>query len=132
MTPQYDMLLQFAVPAGCATVTAVRLTLTVAAGATDPAVGDGEFYATDPADPNAAWSESTVAWARALASTGSPVSLTGAVDANTPYELDVTSLLPAAGGTFTIRGANTSGDGAGYWSKEGSATSGPQLALTCG
>lgn len=67
VTPQYDMLLQFAVPAGCATVTAVRLTLTVAAGATDPAVGGGDFYATDPADPNAAWSESTVAWGRALA-----------------------------------------------------------------
>ena len=58
--------------------------------------------------------------------------LAGAVVADQMYDIDVTALVPTAGGTFTIRGSSTSGDGAGYYSKEGSATSGPRLVLTCG
>jgi chitodextrinase len=135
--PKNDLLMKFTVPSTCATVTAASLTLTVGSASTDPSVRGGDFYATSPGDTNAGWSESSVVWASAPVATGSPVSLAGAVAANTAYTVNATSIVQAAGGTgagttFTLRGSNTSGDGAGYYSKEGSTTSGPQLILTCG
>jgi chitodextrinase len=129
--PQNDLLLKFSVPSTCA-VTAAHLKLTVGTGTNDPSSKGGDFYVTSSSDANAGWSEASVAWANAPAKVGSPVTLAGAVVANTTYDVNVTSLVPSAGGTFTIRGSNTSGDGAGYFSKEGSTTAGPQLQLTCG
>jgi hypothetical protein len=125
-----DMLLKFAVPTSCTRVTAAHLMLTVGSGSTDPSVKGGDFYATDPAS-NPDWSETTVLWETAPAKVGSPVTLATAVALDTTYDIDVTPLVPAAGGTFTIRGSSTSGDGAGYYSKEGSATNGPRLVVTC-
>jgi chitodextrinase len=127
-TPVNDLLMKFVVPASCSTVTSATLTLTVGSGSTDPSVRGGDFYAA----ANSNWSESAVTWATAPAKAGSPVSIAGAVVANTAYSKDVTSLVPTTGGTFSIRGSNTSGDGAGYFSKEGSATAGPKLQVTCG
>jgi len=130
-SPQNDMLMKFAVPTSCTSVAAASLRLTVGSGSTDPSVRGGDFYATDPAS-NPDWSEASVVWNTAPARTGAPVSLTTGVALNTSYDINVTSLVPAAGGTFTIRGTSTSADGAGYFSKEGSTTSGPRLTLTCG
>jgi len=128
-SPVNDALLQFSVPSTCS-VTAASLKLTVGSGSTDPSGRGGDIYATN----NAGWSESTVVWNTAPAKDTSkpPVSLTTAVALNTAYTWDVTSLVPSAGGTFTLRGSNTSSDGAGYYSKEGSATLGPRLTVTCG
>lgn len=125
--PINDMLLQFSAPTGC-TITSASLRLTVGSGSTDPSKYGGDFYA---ADPTVGWSESTVSWSTAPARIGSGVSLNTSVVNETTYALDVTSLVPASG-TFTIRGTSTSSDGAGYYSKEGSATKGPRLTLTCG
>ena len=131
-SPVNDMLLKFTVPTSCASVTAAHLVLTVGTGSTDPSAKGGDFYATSSSDPNAGWSETSVVWNTAPAKVGSPVTLAGAVAANTTYDINVSSLVPTAPGTFTIRGSSTSGDGAGYFSKEGSTTAGPQLQLTCG
>jgi hypothetical protein len=130
--PVNDLLLKFTVPSSCTSITAAHLQLTVGTDTNDPSAKGGDFYATSATDANAGWSEATVVWGSAPAKTGSPVTLAGAVAANTMYDVTVTSLVPSAGGTFTIRGSSTSGDGAGYFSKEGSATSAPKLILTCG
>ncbi|MGZ4609868.1 MAG: fibronectin type III domain-containing protein [Actinomycetes bacterium] len=129
-SPVNDALLKFTVPSGC-TVAAASLQLTVGSGSTDVSGHGGDFYPTSAADANAGWSEATVTWASAPAKDTSvaPVVL-GAVTAGATYTLDVTRLVPATG-TFTIRGTSTSGDGAGYFSKEGSTTLGPRLQLTC-
>jgi chitodextrinase len=130
--PVNDLLVKFDVPTTCS-VTAAHLKLTVGSGSTDPSTKGGDFYATSPTDPNAAWDEASVVWATAPAksTTTPPVTLAGAVALNTTYDIDVTSLVPTKGGTFTIRGSSTSADGAGYLSKEGSATLGPRLDVTC-
>ena len=120
-TPVNDLLMKYVVPASCSSVTSATLTLTVGSGSTDPSVRGGDFYAA----ANSNWSEGSVTWLTAPAKVGNPVSIPGAVAANTAYSKDVTSLVPTAGGTFSIRGSNTSGDGAGFVSKEGSATSDP-------
>jgi len=127
-TPVNDLLMKYTVPASCSSVTSATLTMTVGSGSTDPSVRGGDFYAA----ASSSWAEGSVTWATAPAKTGSPVSITGAVAASTAYSMDVTSLVPATGGTFTIRGSNTSGDGVGYFSKEGSTTAGPRLQITCG
>ncbi len=59
-----------------------------------------------------------------------PVSL-GPVAAGQTYPVTVTSLLPTGGGAVTIRASSANGDGAGYFSKEGSTTSGPRLQVNC-
>jgi len=130
-SPTNDMLLKFS--SNCTKVTAANLQLTVGSGINDPSGHGGDFYATSPSDQYAGWAEGTVAWGTAPAKNTAitPVSL-GAVAANTGYSIDITRLVPSTGGTFTIYATSTSGDGAGYYSKEGSTTSGPKLQLTCG
>ncbi|MDT4933519.1 MAG: hypothetical protein QOK11_1411 [Pseudonocardiales bacterium] len=129
--PTNDLLLKFT--SSCTDITAASLGLTVGSGSNDPSTHGGDFYATSAADPHANWAEGSVTWPTAPArdTTVAPVSL-GAVTAGTTYSLDVTRLVPSTGGTFTVRGTNTSADGAGYFSKEGSATLGPRLSVTCG
>jgi hypothetical protein len=127
-TPVNDLLIKFAVPSGCS-VTAAHLKLTVGSGTNDPSSKGGDFYLADPAT---AWSESSVVWTSAPAKTGTPVTLAGPVAAGTTYDVDITSLVPTSGGTFTIRGSSTSADGAGYYSKEDTTGTAPQLVLTCG
>ncbi|MDQ6849138.1 MAG: fibronectin type III domain-containing protein [Actinomycetota bacterium] len=132
-SPTNDMLLKFTAPQTCTNVTAATLTLTVGSTSTNASTHGGDFYATSRTDPNAGWSEKTVTWDTAPArNTAIPAVSLGAVAASTSYSIDVTTLVPSAGGTFTIHGANTSSDGAGYYSKEGSATAGPKLQLSCG
>lgn len=132
--PVDDMLLKFTTPASCSTVTSASLQLTVGSGTTDPSSHGGDFYATSPADPNAAWSQATVTWNSApLRDTATaPVILATAVTAGTTYSINVSTLVPNRPATFTLRATSTSADGAGYFSTEGSAASGPKLLLTCG
>jgi fibronectin type 3 domain-containing protein len=132
--PVDDMLLKFTIPASCSSVTAASLQLTVGSGSNDPSTHGGDFYATSRTDPNAGWSQASVTWASAPAkdSTIAPVVLATAVTAGTTYSINVSTLVPKSPATFTIRGTSTSADGAGYFSTEGSATSGPKLLLTCG
>ena len=129
--PVNDLLVKFSIPTTC-TPTAATLLLTVGSGTNDPSPSGGSFYATSPTDPNAGWTETGVTWASAPAKNTAipPVSL-GAVVAGQSYPVTVTTLLPTGGGAVTIRGSSTSGDGAGYYSKEGSTTSGPRLQLSC-
>ncbi|MGS0687638.1 fibronectin type III domain-containing protein [Nakamurella sp. GG22] len=130
--PTNDLLVKFVVPTSC-TPTSATLLLTVGSGSNDPSSRGGDLYATSPNDVNAAWVESSVTWATAPAKDTAipPVSL-GAVAAGVTYPINVSTLVPTAGGTVTIRGSSASADGAGYFSKEGSTTSGPRLQLACG
>jgi chitodextrinase len=130
--PINDLLVKFAIPVGCNVATAV-LQVTVGNGANDPSARGGDIYATNQSDPNAGWTENSVTWTSAPAASTAiaPVSITGPVTADTTYSADVMSLLRGATGNVTLRASSTSGDGAGYYSKEGSATSGPRLVLTC-
>ena len=132
-SPVNDLLVKFVVPTTC-TPTSAALLLTVGSGSNDASSRGGDFYATSSNDPNAGWAESTVTWATAPAKDpASPSVPLGAVAAGVTYSINVSGLVPAtAGTTVTLRGSSTSADGAGYFSKEGSTTSGPQLRLTCG
>jgi chitodextrinase len=131
--PVNDALLRFVIPSGC-TPSSAQLTLTVGSGSSDPSTKGGSFYATSPSDPNADWSEASVTWATAPLkdTTKPPAVIPGPVAVSSSYTVNVTALVPSTGGSFTIRGTSTSSDGAAYYSREGSSTSGPRLAVTCG
>jgi hypothetical protein len=58
-------------------------------------------------------------------------SITTSVAASTAYTVDVSPLV-TGNGTVSIRQKNTSSDGARFYSKEGSATAGPRLVISCG
>jgi hypothetical protein len=106
-------------------VSKALLTLTVGGSTNNNSVKGGDFYRA----PDNGWTESDVTWNSAPAATGSPVSL-GAVSLSTAYTVDVTSLVSAPG-SVSIRASTTSGDAAAYLSKEASATTRPQLEVTC-
>jgi len=131
-SPVNDWVMKFELSTTC-TPTTATLSLTVGSGTNDPSSSGGSIYATSLSDPNAGWAEATVSWTTAPAKSTAipPVSL-GPVTAGTTYPVDVSSLLPSAGGVFTLRGSSASSDGAGYFSKEGSSTAGPRLQVTCG
>jgi len=129
--PVNDLLVKFVIPATCTPHSAL-LTLTVGSGTNDPSSRGGDFYGTSASDPNAGWAEGTVTWTTAPAkNTAIPSVPLGAVSAGATYTVNVSSLVPTSGGTVTIRGSSTSADGAGYFSKEGSTSSGPRLQVTC-
>lgn len=133
-TPTNDMLLKFTAPSSCTSIAAATLQLTVGNGTSDPSTHGGDFYSTSQTDPNAGWAQSSVTWTSAPAKTGTAVTLGTAVAASTTYTLDVSRLVPSSGGTFTIRGTSTSGDGAGYYSTEGAGTTtanAPHLIVSC-
>jgi hypothetical protein len=124
-SPGVDFLLRFDLPSSCSSVSKALLTLTVGPSTNNNSVKGGDFYRA----PDNGWTESGVTWNSAPASAGSPVSL-GAVSLSTPYTFDVTSLVSAPG-SVSIRASTTSGDAAAYLSKEGSASAGPRLEVTC-
>jgi fibronectin type 3 domain-containing protein len=124
-SPGVDFLLRFDLPSSCSSVSKALLTLTVGGSTNNNSVKGGDFYRA----PDNGWTESDVTWNSAPAATGSPVSL-GAVSLSTAYTVDVTSLVSAPG-SVSIRASTTSGDAAAYLSKEASATTRPQLEVTC-
>ena len=127
-SPINDVIVQFNVqglPAGC-TFSTVTLQLTVGTSVNNNSAHGGDFYGTT----NAAWSQSNVTWNSSPQSVGSSVATLGAVALGQTVTVDVTSLVTGSG-QVTIRIKNTSGDAAQYYSKEGSATLGPKLTVTC-
>jgi Calcineurin-like phosphoesterase/Purple acid Phosphatase, N-terminal domain len=127
-SPVNDALLQFkpTLPTGCTTVTKVQLTLTVGNSTNNDSVKGGDFYLTD----NGSWSQTAVTWNTAPQRAGAAFFSQGAVALGQTITIDLTGKVNASA-PFTIRIGNTSGDAAAYYSKEGSATLGPQLTVTC-
>jgi hypothetical protein len=76
------------------------------------------------------WSESNVTWNTAPASESAVLASWGSVAPNNTYTATVTSAVPA-NGSVSFRVSSTSTNGARYHSKEGSATQGPRLVVTC-
>jgi hypothetical protein len=127
-SPVNNALIRFppTLPAGCTTVTGVALTVTVGSSTDDNSVKGGDFYLTD----NAAWTQSAVSWNTAPKPVGSAVFTQGAVTLGQSVTVDLTGKIDVSA-PFTIRISTTSGDAARYYSKEGSATLGPRLTVTC-
>ncbi|HJQ01200.1 MAG TPA: DNRLRE domain-containing protein [Jatrophihabitans sp.] len=127
-SPINDVIIQFNVqnlPTGCV-ISNATLQLTVGTSVNNNSVSGGSFYGTT----NATWLQSNVTWNSSPQSVGSPVGSLGAVALGETVTMDVTSLVSGTG-FVTFRIKNTSGDAAAYYSKEGSATLGPQLQVTC-
>jgi chitodextrinase len=90
----------------------------------DPSGVGGAFYKL--ADNS--WNEGTVTWNNAPAADPGSFAALGAVAAGNWYEVDVSPLV-TGDGTFSLKMVSTSGDGAYYASKEGTAGFAPQLVL---
>ena len=84
----------------------------------------GDFYRV--ADNS--WQENTVTWNTEPPADPTSLASLGAVGANTWYEVDLSSLV-TGDGTYSIRIASTSANGADYSTKEGAAGSAPQLVV---
>lgn len=127
-SPVTDAVLQFqpTLPAGCTTVTEVQLILTVGNGTDNGSVKGGDFYLTD----NSTWAQAAVSWNSAPQRVGAAFYTQAAVALSQTITVDLTGKVDVSE-PFTIRVGNTSGDAAGYYSKEGSATLGPRLSVTC-
>jgi hypothetical protein len=75
------------------------------------------------------WQENTVTWNTEPPADATSIASLGAVSVNTWYEVDLTALVTGEG-TYSIRVASTSTNGANYSTKEGAAGSAPQLVVT--
>ncbi len=75
------------------------------------------------------WSESTVTWNTAPAADPALLATLGAVNANTWYAVDITSLI-TGDGLYSLRVTSTSNDKVDYISKEGAAGFAPQLVVS--
>jgi Zn-dependent metalloprotease len=89
----------------------------------DPSSKGGDFYAVS----DTTWQEETITWNNAPAALTNLLASLGSVSANNWYEVDLTSLI-TGDGTYSLRIASTSSDGADYSSKEGTNPS--QLVIT--
>jgi hypothetical protein len=128
-SPAVAALLKFNVTGTSAcTITSAKLRLTVGTTASDESVYGGDLYGVS----DTTWSGSTVTWnTKPAASTTKAGSIAGAVAQNTSYTVDATSLVKGDG-LVSMQLSSTNGDGARYFSKEGSTTLAPQLQVTCG
>ena len=84
----------------------------------------GDFYWV----PENSWQENTVNWNSAPAADPTLRASLGAVSVNTWYEVDLSSLV-TGDGTYSIRIASTSSNGADYSTKEGAAGFASQLVV---
>lgn len=127
-SPVNDALIQFkpTLPAGCTTVTKVLLSMTVGNSSNNESVNGGDFYLTDAAS----WNQTAITWNTAPQRVGAAFFSQGAVSLGQTITVDLTGKVNA-GAPFSIRVGNTSGDAAAYYSKEGSATLGPRVQVTC-
>jgi hypothetical protein len=126
-SPVLNFLLRFSIPSTCSSYSSAQLGLTVSSASDAGSTKGGDFYFT--ADNG--WTEGVVTWDSAPAA-GTLVGSLGAVSLGGAYTVNLdlaqVSIVP---GTLSIRVSTTSGDAARYVSKEGSATDGPRLTLTC-
>lgn len=127
-SPVDNALIQFrpVLPAGCTTVTGVTLALTVGTSTDDNSSRGGEVFLTD----NAAWTQAAVSWNTAPKPVGTAIFSQGAVALGQTVTVDLTGRVNVTA-PFTVRISTTSGDAARYYSREGSATLGPRLTVTC-
>ena len=125
-SPTDNLLLRFDVATGGCDITGAKLRLTVGAGSGDGSLKGGAFSPT----VTAGWSESTVTWANAPSAGATVVGSLGAVSPGQTYEIDLSSTVNVDG-PVSLRAGSTSSGAARYVSKEGSATFGPQLVVTC-
>ena len=123
--PFENFLIKFVVSGvGSGTVASVKLRLYNI----NPSKQGGDFYAAASND----WSEGTVTWNTAPATTGSQAAALGAVSLGQFYEVDLTSLV-TGDGTYTVRVVSSSNNGADYRSKEATTVSQrPVLTVTYG
>jgi chitodextrinase len=132
-SPVNDFLLRFSVTGigspACPTATRATLRLTVGTSTDDNSPKGGVFFAA----ASSAWSEATVTYASAPATTGQALaSITTAVALGTAYVVDVSPAV-TANGAVTIRVTGNSSDGARYFSKDGNPASvAPELDVSCG
>lgn len=84
----------------------------------------GDFYWV----PENSWQENTVNWNSEPAADPTLRASLGAVSVNTWYEVDLSSLV-TGDGTYSIRIASTSSNGADYSTKEGAAGFASQLVV---
>jgi len=89
----------------------------------DPSSKGGDFYVVS----DNSWQEETVTWSNAPAALTNLLASLGSVSIGNWYEVDITSLI-TGDGTYSLRIASTSSDGADYSSKEGANP--PQLVIT--
>ncbi|HEV2888398.1 MAG TPA: DNRLRE domain-containing protein [Jatrophihabitans sp.] len=127
-SPVNDALMRFqpTLPADCTTVTKVLLTMTVGNSSNNESVKGGDFYLTD----STSWSQTAVTWNTAPQRLGAAFFSQGAVALGQTITVDLTGKVDVSA-PFSIRVGSTSGDAAAYYSKEGSATLGPRLSVTC-
>ncbi len=85
----------------------------------------GEFHVV----PDSSWTESGVTWNTAPAADPAVLGTLASVRSGNWYELDVTPAV-TADGLVTLEAVSTSANGAGYTSKEGTASFEPQLVVT--
>jgi hypothetical protein len=85
----------------------------------------GDFFRV----ANNTWQEKTVTWNTEPAADPTSIASLGAVAVNTWYEVDLSALV-IGDGTYSIRIASTSANGANYSTKEGAVGSAPQLLVT--
>lgn len=84
----------------------------------------GDFYWV----PDNSWQENTVNWNTEPAADPTLRASLGAFSVNTWHEVDLSSLV-TGDGTYSIRIATTSSNGADFSTKEGAAGFGPQLVV---
>jgi len=75
------------------------------------------------------WQENTVTWNTQPPADPTSIASLGAVNANTWYEVDLSSLV-TGNGAYSIRIASTSANAVDYSTKEGAAGFAPQLVVT--
>jgi chitodextrinase len=127
-SPLVHSLLKFTVAgtSGCP-VAGAKLRLTVGSGTDDKSVYGGDVYGTTNG-----WSQGTVTYNTAPAAGTKAGSVSGAVANDASYLFDVTPLV-TGDGTVSFLVKSTNADGARYLSQEsGTATTAPQLQVTCG
>jgi hypothetical protein len=106
---------------GTQSVTSAKLRLYC----TNESTNGGAFYRV----LNNTWG--TVTWQTSPAAEPAPLASLGSVASGTWYEADLSSLV-TQDGTYSLRNASTSANGADYTSKEGSAGFAPSLVVTLG
>ena len=123
-SPIKDFVMKFNVSGiGTSNVTSAQLRLFVA----DPSTSGGTIRPTT----TTSWNEGSVTWANAPPSAASPTASIGAVNTGTWVTVDLTSFV-TGDGVVSLRVSSTNSNGADYASKEGAATTKPQLIVTTG
>jgi chitodextrinase len=121
-SPAYAALLRFVVDTHACAVSSARLTLL----ATDGSTKGGDVYRA----ASTTWSQSTVTWATAPATSGSKLATLGKVVAGKSYTATVTPAV-ARDGAVAFRLVGSSTDVAGYAAKESGSSRAAKLAVTC-